>query len=424
MSHTAVYDAASNRMIVFAGNPHYGSCYQTTNDTWVLENANGQGGTPNWIQLSPTGGPPSSRYNHTAVYDAATNRMIVFGGVQTCGAYRDDVWVLEHANGLDIATGLPTTPNWVQLNPRLAIGAHSAVYDEVSNRMIVFGGVPPAGQVNDVWVLENANGLGGTPNWTQLIPTGGPPHARGNHTAVYDAATNRMTVFGGHLPVSNDIWVLENANGLGGTPNWVQLNPAPDPVSGRPPERCLHTAVYNPATNRMVIFAGRKACELPAPFDDVWVLTNANGIVDTAAPVAECCTDPATLWPPNHKMVEVDVFVTAEDDITPPENLSLEAIFVSSDEPDDYIADGDAPGDVNGEDGFTAPVEVTDAFTDSFVADGKRVFTGTIALRAERSGIGVGRTYTIEAFVSDEAGNVGSSTCEVVVPHDNGNKKK
>jgi hypothetical protein len=147
--------------------------------------------------------------------------------------------------------------------------------------MVVFGGSTAADIVNDVWVLENANGLGGIPNWTQLLPTGGPPDVRGHHSAVYDAATNRMIVFGGESPALNDIWVLENANGLGGIPNWIQLNPAPDPVSGQPPsERAAHTGVYNPATNRMVIFAGRKLCELPVPFNDVWVLTNATGLLD------------------------------------------------------------------------------------------------------------------------------------------------
>ena len=33
-----------------------------------------------WVQLSPTGGPPANRGGHTAVLDAASNRMTVFGG--------------------------------------------------------------------------------------------------------------------------------------------------------------------------------------------------------------------------------------------------------------------------------------------------------------------------------------------------------
>jgi hypothetical protein len=85
--------------------------------------------------------------------------------------------------------------------------------------MVVFGGVGSAGDTNDVWVLENANGLGGTPAWALLIPTSVPPSPREKHTAVFNAATNRMVVFAGftQLPPSgylNDVWVLTDANGV------------------------------------------------------------------------------------------------------------------------------------------------------------------------------------------------------------------
>jgi hypothetical protein len=87
--------------------------------------------------------------------------------------------------------------------------------------MIVFGGlVEGVGWTNDVWVLENANGLGGTPHWTQLAPTGTPPSVRDKHTAVYNSDTNRMIVFGGvtyeagSWQLLNDVWVLTDANGI------------------------------------------------------------------------------------------------------------------------------------------------------------------------------------------------------------------
>jgi len=85
-----------------------------------------------------------------------------------------------------------------------------------SNRMIIFGGQAPtsgcnANPLNDTWVLINANGLGGTPAWSQLAPTGPTPSARGAHGAGYDAANDRMIVFGGDTtgctpPAFNDVW--------------------------------------------------------------------------------------------------------------------------------------------------------------------------------------------------------------------------
>ena len=90
---------------------------------------------------------------------------------------------------------------WTQLAPSgtapSARSRHTAVYDAVGNRMIAFGGTDSSSFFNDVWVLSNANGSGGTPAWTQLAPSGTAPPAREAPAAVYDAAGNRMIVFGG-----------------------------------------------------------------------------------------------------------------------------------------------------------------------------------------------------------------------------------
>jgi len=225
-----VYDAVNSRMTVFGGG--LGQSSPCTNEVWVLSNANRVGGTPAWTQLTPTGGPPVPRIFHTAAYDPATNRMIVFGG-----------------------------------NNCFTAGAQF---------------------YNDVWVLTNANGLGGTPAWTQLTPAGGPPAARENLASVYDAAKNNLVVFGGAGSLSqfNDVWVLSNANGLGGTPTWTQLSPV-----GTPPSvRAGHTGVYDPNFNRMIVFSGGLV-------PDTWVLGNATGSTDFqrfSNPIpATTCTSPA-----------------------------------------------------------------------------------------------------------------------------------
>lgn len=279
MLHTAVYNQTTNRMIVFGGfkgDPDSGFCGpDCTNDVWVLTNADGTGGSPAWTQLSPTGSPPSTRGYHSAVYDALSNRMIVYGGdpqIGFCFGAVNDTWVLTNADG----TGGP--PAWIQLFPTAGPAPDlrqgpTAVYDSVSNRMVVFGGRVNACQPlsNNVWVLTNANGLTGTPAWTQLSPTGSLPAARQGHNAVYDTAYNRMIVFGGTTTgVNNDVWVLSNANGLGGTPAWTQLSP----TGGPPAARSSSSAVYDQATSRMVVFGGSTAAGLP---NDVWELTNAKG---------------------------------------------------------------------------------------------------------------------------------------------------
>jgi hypothetical protein len=265
-----VYDPGTNRMIVFGGIP--ADCSSPLNDTWVLTNANGLGGTPTWIQLTPGGTLPSARSLNAAAYDAANDRMIIFGGDgASCSipAMYNDVWVLTGASGTR------GTPTWGRLTtagtapPGLA--ASTAAYDAVRNRLIVFGGNRAeafCGQTtNGVWILSNANGLGGTPTWTQISSTGPGPSARWDHVATYDPGTDRMTIFGGDdacRNVYNDTSVL---TGVSTSPTWTQIAPAGTPpnVSGT-----NINAAYDPALNRMTAVL--------ANLGQTFVLSDANGV--------------------------------------------------------------------------------------------------------------------------------------------------
>lgn len=117
----------------------------------------------------------------------------------------------------------------------------------------------------------------------------------------------------------------------------------------------------------------------------------------------------------NHNMVEVQIFIDAIDLCTLPTDLLLLEVIVTSDEPDNAPGDGDGntTGDTDGQDGFTAPVDVTPFFTFNPATAG---FEGSIFLRAERADGGGGRTYTIEATVVNDFNNWGTSSCVVVVP--------
>jgi hypothetical protein len=277
-SHTAVYDSANNRMIVFGGEDF--SSGIPMNDVWVLSNANGQGGTATWTQLSPSGALPGARDLHTAVYDPATNVMTVFGGFGSNGLGRSDVWVLSHANGLG------GTPAWTRLSPSgvppIGVIGSTAVYDPNNNIMTVFAGVNPAvtASTNGVWTLSHANGVGGTPQWTNIVANGAPgsPAKRESPTAVYDVTNNRMIIFGGGPLFGgafNDVWVLSHANGLGGTPSWTKLRPTSVLPNDFPSTRFFHTAVYDAINNQMMVFGGDND---EGVFFVTWVLSDANGL--------------------------------------------------------------------------------------------------------------------------------------------------
>jgi len=277
--HSAVYDEANSRMIVFAGCSFTGElCSKYLNDVWVLTNANGMGGTPTWLQLSPTGAPPAPRWAHAAAYDAVNNRMIVFGGDNQSVIF-SDTWVLSNANGL----GGPAT--WTHLlpagGPPEGQDSATVVYDTNDNLLIAFAGTMPgfATDANSVWVLSNANGLGGTPVWKKIVANGaaGSPARRDGHVAAYDSVNNRMMIFGGNsntatgFPQHNDAWVLANANGLTGTPQWTKMG-VPGPI---PAGRTSSAGGYDTAGNRLIIFGGGS---WEGDFFSTWVLSGANGV--------------------------------------------------------------------------------------------------------------------------------------------------
>ena len=273
---SSAYDPVTDRMIVFGGNQTDGL---KANEVWVLINAAGRAGPPEWQRLAPTGTLPSPRHLAMTAYDATANRLIMHGGCPGhCGTAFVDTWVLTNANGLG------GTPEWIQLPSGTSDLTAGHAYDPISNRLILFGGLTPAAPFNDtsvVRVLVDANGIG-EPRWIDLSPLGTRPPPRSELYALgYDGVNNRLLVFGGYRWRDidyNDVWVLKNANGLGGAPEWQQL--APD---GTPPDpRGNMPSHFDPNSNRLVVFGGLRQSATPdAAVDGAWVLSSANGLGGT-----------------------------------------------------------------------------------------------------------------------------------------------
>lgn len=124
----------------------------------------------------------------------------------------------------------------------------------------------------------------------------------------------------------------------------------------------------------------------------------ATGGDDTEPPTLAITVSPETIWPPNHKMVEVDVQVEVEDNVD--SDPVVEIVGVASSEPDDIQGSGN-----------TSP-------------DFEILPSGKIFVRAERSGTGQRRIYTITYKATDDAGNMSTASADVTVPHDKGKGKK
>jgi hypothetical protein len=106
---------------------------------------------------------------------------------------------------------------------------------------------------------------------------------------------------------------------------------------------------------------------------------------------------PSTLWPPNHRLVDVQTLAKAEDLCSP---VTVLLHSVTSDEPDDAtnLGDGTTANDIQGAELGTADFG--------------------LKLRAERAGTGDGRTYSVIYAAVDASGNRALASSRVFVPHD------
>jgi hypothetical protein len=122
------------------------------------------------------------------------------------------------------------------------------------------------------------------------------------------------------------------------------------------------------ASDHDPVIVGLAVCdEIPPTFDEVSVT-------------------PEVLWPPNHKYVDVAATVVANDNFDP--NPTVELVSLTSSEPDNGLGDGDSANDI--------------VIVDDF----------TFQLRAERSGGGDGRVYTITYAATDACGNSAQQSTE------------
>ena len=119
---------------------------------------------------------------------------------------------------------------------------------------------------------------------------------------------------------------------------------------------------------------------------------------DAQAPVITLKRLGETLRPPDHKYATVNlahIVASVSDNVDRLSAADVVITRVTSDEPENGEGDGNTVDDV--------------------VLGGCQ----TVKLRAERSGRGDGRVYTIYLAVSDAAGNVGAATYQVEVPKGN-----
>ncbi|MBD0384227.1 OmpL47-type beta-barrel domain-containing protein [Paenibacillus sedimenti] len=116
-------------------------------------------------------------------------------------------------------------------------------------------------------------------------------------------------------------------------------------------------------------------------------------LIDKTAPQLQLSVDKQVIGPPNHKMVPIHVAVNTDDAASG--IAAFELVSITSDEPDNVKGDGNTEQDIQDAEYGTSDTD--------------------FSLRAERSGIGSGRVYTITYKVTDHAGLETISSVQVKV---------
>ncbi len=257
---TAIWDGS--KMILWGGVNGAGAL----GDGKAFDPAAGANGT--WTNLSDVT-MPSARWQHTAVWTGnPTTRMIVWGGFDG-GAELSTGGYYTSANAwFDLSAAAPPTQR------RL----HTAVWDDLNGRMIVFGGLgfdPNSGTTTSLSTGGIYGPLPANEAWIDIIQNGTTPAPRYEHSAIW--AGTHMIVWGGQ---SNVLGLLGDGGrfDVNGQNEWSAMN-------GNPPSaRRRHTAVFFKALNRMVVWGGFGPGS--APLDDGGVFdTSGTGMwIDTGVP--------------------------------------------------------------------------------------------------------------------------------------------
>ena len=166
-------------------------------------------------------------------------------------------------------------------------------------------------------------------------------------------------------------------------------------------DHALTSSALNKAVTGFAYGRGDADAAVDWLYDDTTPLRSSDhdGLVlfIDATPPQISVSDPASLWPPDHKYQSFSVsgFVSSVSDngaLLPVESVYITK--VTSDEEEDAVGGGDG------------------STTDDIVIENYN----TVKIRAEREGSGNGRVYSIYVAAQDQSGNIGTAVFRIGVP--------
>lgn len=245
------YDAARDRIVLFGGTTGATASEGSLAETWEWDGTR-------W-SLRPTAMSPPARAHHVMTYDAKRKRVVMFGG--TAGVELADTWEWDGTTWTEVTGAAP---------PARRGGAFA--FDPVRGASILFGGVAGLDELGDTWRFDGA--------WSR-ITTSMQPTARHAAVLAFDIAASKLVLYGG-VNVNNpssEVWTFESTTWM---PRATQSAPLP---------RSGHAMTYDAARRTLVVFGG-KAIDPAAPFRIPFCTAETYGLATTAWARLDASTPP------------------------------------------------------------------------------------------------------------------------------------
>ena len=244
-NHQLVYDAESDRIILYGGVTVIGDSNSWVFDTWAYDyNEN------TWTKLQ-IDEKPYSCIAYSLAYDAESDVIIQYGGIRKDHVGSNQTWIFDY-----------NEIKWFNVNPLTCPdyrNGHRLVYDSESDVIVLFGGSshpdfnPYGIRVNysDTWTYDyNSN------SWTNMKPAIIPPW-RHSQCMAYDSESDKTIVFGG-VNLSEELFTTEERPYLAdtwaydyNTKMWENLT-----TSVGPEARVGSSMVYDSESDRCILFGG------------------------------------------------------------------------------------------------------------------------------------------------------------------------
>jgi streptogramin lyase len=271
------YSPADGRMILFGGISSCGEFQTcTTGDTWAYNGTS-------WTPLSPAAAP-GARSAFGMATDTQRSRVVLFGGQGINGLF-NDTWEWTGSTWMPTLLGSPPLSSGSNCvsgalpDPR---AYDSLTYDSARGRTVLFSGTTGACDFNDTWEYD---GLG----WR--LVSAAVPGLRGNYALTFDSARGQTELTGGCLggtPVYGDTWEW---NGF----SWTNKTSA----YGSPGPRFNVAMTYDAARQKTVLFGGTAQIPCPpfssTPTGDTWELVSPGPAASSSASNLQMTADESSI---------------------------------------------------------------------------------------------------------------------------------